>query len=179
MAAVTGCGDRLTTDSMTTDTSHVAPTVPGVGTVLTISPAAKQPGMVTVREDALTSAAAVVGFVAGAGGVGAAVGMPLRAVGLGRRTPALKGMRMRNSRRNAQLAPAMYSLAATNAQLLGLVGHRRPVLALAKLGVVAAGVAYVTADEAGRKAMLDQASGLLEQGGNLLTSSGLLDKLFK
>jgi hypothetical protein len=143
------------------------------------APATDKPGMVTVREDVLASAAAVVGFVAGAGGVGAAVGMPLRAVGLGRRTPALKGMRMRNRKLNAQLAPAMYSLAATNAQLLGLVGHRRPVLALAKLGVVAAGVAYVTADEAGRKAMLDQASGLLEQGGNLLASSGLLDKVFK
>ena len=86
---------------------------------------------------------------------------------------------MRNRRLDAQLAPAMYSLAATNSQLLGLVGHRRPVLALAKLGVVAAGIAYLTADEAGRKAMLDQASGLLEQGGNLLTSSGVLDKLFK
>ncbi|MDQ1714538.1 MAG: hypothetical protein QOC60_483, partial [Frankiaceae bacterium] len=107
-----------------------------------VAPATDKPGMVTVREDVLASAAAVVGFVAGAGGVGAAVGMPLRAVGLGRRTPALKGMRMRNRKLNAQLAPAMYSLAATNAQLLGLVGHRRPVLALAKLGVVAAGVAY-------------------------------------
>lgn len=168
----------MTADSMTTDTSDGAPTVPGVGPLVTVSPAAEKPGMVTVREDVLASAAAVVGFVAGAGGVGAAVGMPLRAVGVGRRTPALKGMRMRNSKRNAQLAPAMYSLAATNAQLLGLVGTRRPMLALAKLGVVAAGVAYVTADEAGRKAMLDQASGLLEQGGNLLTSSGLLDKVF-
>jgi hypothetical protein len=141
--------------------------------------AAAKPGMVTMREDVLTSAAAVVGFVAGAGGIGAAVGMPLRAVGFGRRTPALKGMRMRNRKLNAQLAPAMYSLAATNSQLLGLVGHRRPVLALAKLGVVAAGVAYVTADEAGRKAMLDQATALLEQGGNLLSSSGLIDKLIK
>ncbi len=168
----------MANDSMTTAASGGAPTVPGVGTVVTISPAAQKPGMVTVREDVLASAAAVVGFVAGAGGVGTAVGMPLRAVGFGRRTPALKGMRMRNSKRNAQLAPAMYSLAATNAQLLGLVGTRRPMLALAKLGVVAAGVAYVTADEAGRKAMLDQASGLLEQGGNLLTSSGLLDKVF-
>jgi hypothetical protein len=135
--------------------------------------------MVTVREDVLTTTAAAVGFVAGAGGVGAAVGMPLRAVGLGRRTPPLKGMRMRNRKVNAQLAPAMYSLAATNAQLLGLVGHRRPVLALAKFGIAAAGVAYLTADEAGRKAMLDQASGLLEQGGNLLASSGLLEKVFK
>jgi len=86
---------------------------------------------------------------------------------------------MRNSKRNAQLAPAMYSLAATNAQLLGLVGARHPMMTFAKLGVAAAGVAYLTADEAGRKAMLDQATALLEQGGNLLTSSGLLDKVFK
>jgi len=159
-------------------TSGGEPSAPGELTA-PVARATDKPGMVTMREDVLASAAAVVGFVAGAGGVGAAVGMPLRAVGLGRRTPALKGMRMRNRKLNAQLAPAMYSLAATNAQLLGLVGHRRPVLALAKLGVVAAGVAYVTADEAGRKAMLDQASGLLEQGGNLLSSSGLLDKVFK
>jgi hypothetical protein len=160
-------------------TAEQAPTVPGVGVAVVSLPPAPKPGMVTVREDALSSAAAVAGFVAGAGGVGAAVALPLRAVGLGRRTPALKGMRMRNRKLNAQLAPAMYSLAATNAQLLGLVGHRRPVLALAKLGVVAAGVAYVTADEAGRKAMLDQASGLIEQGGNLLASSGVLEKVFK
>lgn len=161
------------------DAPDTRPAVPGVGSALTFAPQTDTAGMVTVREEALTKAAAVAGFVAGAGGVGAAVGMPLRAVGLRRRTPASKGMRMRNSRHNAQLAPAMYSLAATNAQLLGLVGRRRPVLALAKFGVLAAGVAYLTADEAGRKAMLDQASGLLEQGGNLLTSSGVLDKLFK
>jgi hypothetical protein len=159
----------MTDEAITLHTSGPSP----------VTPTPANPGMVTLREDVLTSAAAIVGFVAGAGGVGAAVGMPLRAVGLGRRTPALKGMRMRNRKINAQLAPAMYSLAATNAQLLGLVGHRRPMLALAKLGVVAAGVAYVTADEAGRKAMIDQATGLLEQGGNLISSSGLLDKLVK
>jgi len=169
----------MTDENITNDRVDARPGVPGIGAAVTVAPAEEKPGIVPVREDVLASAAAVVGFVAGAGGVGAAVGMPFRAVGLGRRTPALKGMRMRNSKRNAQLAPAMYSLAATNAQLLGLVGHRRPMLALAKLGVVAAGVAYVTADEAGRKAMLDQATGLLEQGGNLLTSSGLLDKVFK
>jgi hypothetical protein len=161
------------------DTSGGAPAAPGVHSAVAVAPADEKPGMVTVREEVLTSAAAVAGFVAGAGGVGAVVGMPLRAVGLGRRTPALKGMRMRNSKRNAQLAPAMYSLAATNAQLLGLVGRRHPMLALARLGVVAAGVAYATADEATRKAMLDQATGLLEQGGNLVASSGLLDKVFK
>jgi hypothetical protein len=134
---------------------------------------------VTVREDALASAALAAGFVAGAGGIGAAVGIPLRALGLGRRTPALKGMGMRNRKLNAQLAPAMYSLAATNSQLLGLVGHRRPALALAKFGIAAAGVAYLTADADGRKAMLDQATALLEQGANVLSSSGLLDKVFK
>jgi hypothetical protein len=135
--------------------------------------------VVTVREDVLTKAAAAVGFVAGAGGVGAAIGLPLRAVGLGRRTPALKGTRMRNRKLNAQLAPAMYSLAATNAQLLGLVGHRRPMFALAKLGIAAAGVAYLTADEDQRKAILDQVTGLIEQGGNALADTGLLDKVFK
>jgi hypothetical protein len=168
----------MTDATITSETSGTAASAPS-GSDVSVTSATDKPGMVTRREDVLASAAAVVGFVAGAGGVGAAVGMPLRAVGLGRRTPALKGMGMRNRKINAQLAPAMYSLAATNAQLLGLVGHRRPMLAMAKLGVVAAGVAYVTADEAGRKAMLDQAAGLLEQGGNLLTSSGLLDKVFK
>jgi hypothetical protein len=172
--------DTPDTEAATTqEATGGAPTVPGVGVAVHALPAAERPATVTVPEDALSSAAVVAGFVAGAGGIGAAVGLPLRAVGLGRRTPALKGMRMRNRKLNAQLAPAMYSLAATNAQLLGLVGHRRPMLALAKLGVVAAGVAYVTADEAGRKAMLDQASGLLEQGGNLLANSGVLEKVFK
>jgi hypothetical protein len=136
-------------------------------------------GMVAVREDVLASAAAAVGFVAGAGGVGAALGLPLRAVGFGRRTPALKGNRMRNRKLNAQLAPAMYSLAATNAQLLGLVGRRHPILGLAKFGVAAAGVAYLTADEAQRKAMIEQATGLIEQGGSALASTGLLDRVFK
>lgn len=138
-----------------------------------------KPGMVTVREDVLASAAVAVGFVAGAGGVGAAVGMPFRAIGLGRRTPALKGMRMRNRKLNAQLAPAMYSLAATNSQLLGLVGARHPMMNLAKLGIAAAGVAYLTADEDTRKQVLDQASALLQQAGGVIESSGLLDKVFK
>lgn len=138
------------------------------------------PTVIAVREDVMTKAAAAIGFVAGAGGIGAAVGLPLRAVGLGRRTPALKGnYRMRNRKLNAQLAPAMYSLAATNAQLLGLVGSRRPLLSLAKFGVAAAGVAYLTADEAQRKAMVEQVASLVEQGGNALASSGLLDKVIK
>jgi hypothetical protein len=135
--------------------------------------------VVAVREDTLTKAAAAVGFVAGAGGVGAALGLPLRAIGLGRRTPVLKGNPMRNRKLNAQIAPAMYSLAATNAQLLGLVGHRRPLFALAKFGIAAAGVAYLTADEAQRKAIVEQATSIIEQGGNALAGSGLLDKVFK
>jgi hypothetical protein len=135
--------------------------------------------MVAVREDVLTTTAAAMGFVAGAGGVGAAIGLPLRAVGLGRRTPALKGNLMRNRKLNAQLAPAMYSLAATNSQLLGLVGSRHPMRNLAKLGIAAAGVAFLTADEKQRAAILEQATGLLEQGANALTSSGLLDKVIK
>jgi hypothetical protein len=166
--------DEPSTSEGTVDVPQ-APSTP----VAPLVPTAGKPGMVTVREDVLASAAVAIGFVAGAGGVGAAVGMPLRAIGLGRRTPALKGMRMRNRKLNAQLAPAMYSLAATNSQLLGLVGTRRPMFALAKLGIAAAGVAYLTADEDTRKQMLDQASGLLEQGANVLTSSGLLDKVFK
>ena len=88
----------------------------------TYTRARDEPAVVTVREDVLTSAAAVAGLVAGAGGLGAAM--------------------------------------------------------LAKR-VVATGVAYPTADEAGRKAILDRASGLLEQGGNLLASSGALDRFFK
>jgi hypothetical protein len=136
--------------------------------------------VVVVREDVMTKAAAAIGFVAGAGGIGAAVGLPLRAVGLGRRTPALKGnYRMRNRKLNAQLAPAMYSLAATNAQLLGLVGSRRPLWSLAKFGIAAGAVAFATADEEQRKAILDQVASLVEQGGNALASSGLLDKVIK
>jgi len=79
-----------------------------------------------------------------------------------------------------QLAPAMMSLAATNQQLLGLVGLRRSVLWRAiPLGIAAAGVAYLTADEEQRQAMLAQGQALAEQAGGLLTSSGVLDKLFK
>lgn len=167
-----------------TDDAITSNTIPGLPFALRESPAqlttrSGDVATVTVRENVLTSAAAAVGFVAGAGGVGAAIGMPLRAVGLGRRTPALKGMGMRNRKLNAQLAPAMYSLAATNSQLLGLVGTRRPMFALAKLGIAAAGVAYLTADEDTRKQMLDQATALLEQGANAVSNSGLLDKVFK
>ena len=85
---------------------------------------------------------------------------------------------MRNRKLNAQLAPAMYSLAATNAQLLGLIGSRHPLRRFAMFGVAAAGVAFLTADEEQRKAILEQVSGVVEQGGNALASTGLLDKVF-
>jgi hypothetical protein len=166
------------TDELKSDGTASVPEAAS-GTNAPLVPTSGKPGMVTVREDVLASAAVAIGFVAGAGGVGAAVGMPLRAIGLGRRTPALKGMRMRNRKLNAQLAPAMYSLAATNSQLLGLVGTRHPIMNLARLGIAAAGVAYLTADEDTRKQVLDQASGLLQQAGGVIESSGLLDKVFK
>lgn len=161
---------------MNSEITGVVPSEPeAAGASAAVLPVPGEPGMVKVREDALLRAATVAGFVAGAGGVGAAVAMPLRAIGLGRRTPALKGMRMRNR----HLAPAMYSLAATNSQLIGLIGSRRPLLSLAKYGVAIAGLAYLTADEDGRKAMLNQATALLEQGGELVAGSGLLDKFLK
>ena len=87
---------------------------------------------------------------------------------------------MRSRKFNAQLAPALMSLAATNQQLLGLVGSRRNIMwRVVPLGIAAAGVAYLTADEDGRAAMLEQGQALAEQAGGLITGSGVLDKLFK
>jgi len=118
--------------------------------------------IVAARDTRVAQGAAALGF----------------AVGL-RHTPAWKGSHMRSRRMN-QLAPAMMSLAATNQQLLGLVGSRRSILWRAlPLGIAAAGVAYLTADEEGREALLAQGQALAEQAGGLLTSSGVLDKLFK
>jgi len=120
--------------------------------------------IVLARENRVAQAVAAVGFAAG----------------LARRTPALKGHRMRSRNINAQLAPALMSLAATNQQLLGLVGSRRNIMwRVVPLGIAAAGVAYLTADEEQRAAMLEQGQALAEQAGGLLTSSGVLDKLFK
>ena len=125
---------------------------------------AKPSDIVLAREDRVARSVAAVGF----------------AVGLARRTPALKGHRMRSRKINAQLAPALMSLAATNQQLLGLVGSRRSVLwRVVPLGVAAAGVAFLTADEEQRAAILEQGQALAEQAGGLITSSGVLDKLFK
>ncbi|MDX6691158.1 MAG: hypothetical protein QOG15_2615 [Solirubrobacteraceae bacterium] len=119
-------------------------------------------GAIVATPERVAQGAAALGFV---------VGM--------RRTSAWKGSHMRSRRMN-QLAPAMMSLAATNQQLLGLVGSRRSILwRAAPLAVAAAGVAYLTADEDGRAAMQAQAQALAEQAGGLLTSSGVLDKLFK
>jgi hypothetical protein len=118
--------------------------------------------IVAARQMRVAQGAAAVAFVAGL-----------------RHTPAWKGSHMRSRRMN-QLAPAMMSLAATNQQLLGLVGSRRSILWRAlPLGIAAAGVAYLTADEDGRAAMLQQGQALAEQAGGLLTGSGVLDKLFK
>lgn len=120
--------------------------------------------IVLARENRVAQGVAAVGF----------------AVGFARRTPALKGHRMRSRKINAQLAPALMSLAATNQQLLGLVGSRRSVMwRVIPLGIAAAGVAYLTADEEQRAAMLEQGQALAEQAGGIITGSGVLDKLFK
>jgi len=135
--------------------------------------------MVSARDAGLSRAAVAAGFVAG-GGIGATLGLPLRAIGYGPRTSAWKGKRMRNRKINAQLAPAMMSLAATNQQLLGLVGSRRNVMwRIVPLGIAAAGFRYATAEPDERQAMLEQAQALLSQGQAVLESSGVLDKVFK
>jgi hypothetical protein len=136
--------------------------------------------MVSAREAGRNRAAVAAGFVAG-GGLGATIGLPLRAVGLGPRTPAWKGKRiMRNRKLNAQMAPAMMSLAATNQQLLGLVGSRRNILwRVVPLGIAAAGFRYATAEPDERQAMLEQAQALLAQGQAVLESTGVLEKVFK
>lgn len=136
-------------------------------------------GMVSAREAGRSRAALAAGFVAG-GGIGATLGLPLRALGVGPRTPAWKGKRMRNKKLNAQLAPAMMSLAATNQQLLGLVGSRRNILwRIVPLGIAAAGFRYATAEPEEREAMLEQAQALLAQGQAVLENSGVLEKVFK
>lgn len=87
---------------------------------------------------------------------------------------------MSNRKLNAQLAPAMMSLAATNQQLLGLVGSRRNILwRVVPLGVAAAGFRYMTAEPEEREAMVEQAQALLAQGQAMLESTGVLDKVFK
>ncbi len=141
--------------------------------------APEQRSIVTAREAGRNRAAVAAGFIAG-GGLGATVGLPLRAIGIGSRTPAWKGKRMRNSKLNAQLAPAMMSLAATNQQLLGLVGSRRNIMwRVVPLGIAAAGFRYMTAEPDERQAMVEQAQALAAQGQAMLESSGVLDKVFK
>jgi hypothetical protein len=135
--------------------------------------------VVEAREAGRNRAAVAAGFVVG-GGIGATLGIPMRMLGGAPRTPAWKGKRMRNSKLNAQLAPAMMSLAATNQQLLGLVGSRRNILwRVVPLGIAAAGFRYATAEPEEREAMLEQAQALLAQGQAVLESSGVLDKVFK
>ena len=135
--------------------------------------------MVSAREAGRNRVAVATGFAVG-GGIGATLSIPMRMLGGGPRTPAWKGKRMRNRKLNAQLAPAMMSLAATNQQLLGLVGSRRNVLwRIVPLAVAAAGVRYATAEPEEREAMLEQAQALLSQGQAVLESTGVLDKVFK
>ena len=87
---------------------------------------------------------------------------------------------MSNRKLNAQLAPAMMSLAATNQQLLGLIGSRRNIMwKVIPLGIAAAGFRYATAEPDEREAMLEQAQALLAQGQSMLESSGVLEKVFK
>ena len=135
--------------------------------------------MVSAQEAGRNRVAVATGFVIG-GGIGATLSVPMRVLGVGPRTPAWKGRRMRNRKLNAQLAPAMMSLAATNQQLLGLVGSRRSILwRVVPLAVAAAGVRYATAEPEEREAMLEQAQALLSQGQAVLESTGVLDKVFK
>lgn len=135
--------------------------------------------MVSAREVGRNRVAVAAGFVVG-GGIGATLSVPMRMLGGGPRTPAWKGSRMRNRKLNAQLAPAMMSLAATNQQLLGLIGSRRSILwRVVPLAVAAAGVRYATAEPEEREAMLEQAQALLAQGQAVLESTGVLDKVFK
>jgi hypothetical protein len=135
--------------------------------------------IVSAREIGRNRAAVAAGFVAG-GGLAAALSVPMRVLGGGPRTPALKGRHMRNRKLNAQLAPAMMSLAATNQQLLGLVGSRHSILwRVVPLGIAAAGFRYATAEPEEREAMLEQAQALLSQGQAVLESTGVLEKVFK
>lgn len=135
--------------------------------------------VVVAREAGRNRAAVAAGFVVG-GGIGATLSVPMRMLGGAPRTPAWKGKRMRNRKLNAQLAPAMMSLAATNQQLLGLVGSRRNILwRVVPLGIAAAGFRYATAEPDEREAMLEQAQALLAQGQAVLESTGVLEKVFK
>jgi hypothetical protein len=149
------------------------------GTAQDLQRTSERPTSLTAREIGRHRAAIAAGFIAG-GGLTATAGLPLRAIGLGPRTPSLKGMRMRSRKMNAQLAPAMMSLAATNQQLLGLVGSRRNIMwRIVPLGVAAAGFRYMTAEPDERQQMVEQAQALLSQGQAMLESTGVLEKVFK
>jgi hypothetical protein len=132
------------------------------GTQAPVPHDARSSEIALAREKLVTQGAAAIGFAAGL------------------RTSAWKGSYMRSRKFNAQLAPAMMSLAATNQQLLGLVGSRHGVLRRAlPLAIGAAGLAYLTADQEQREAIQAQAQALFEQASGILTSSGVLDRLFK
>ena len=154
-----------------------APAVAGPGAGLQRAPEGGT--ALSAREIGRNRAAIAAGFVAG-GGVGATLGLPLRAMGLRAHTPVVKGRHMSSRKLNAQLAPAMMSLAATNQQLLGLVGSRRSILwRVVPLGIAAAGFRYITAEPDEREAMVEQAQALLAQGQAMLESSGVMEKVFK
>jgi hypothetical protein len=176
---VHGAADDRRPEQHAPDTTSATP--PGVegSPAQDLQRAPENRSMVSAREAGRNRAALAAGFVAG-GGISAALGLPLRAMGAGPRTPAWKGKHMRNRKLNAQLAPAMMSLAATNQQLLGLVGSRRNILwRVVPLGIAAAGFRYATAEPDEREAMLEQAQALLAQGQAVLESTGVLEKVFK
>jgi hypothetical protein len=153
--------------------------VPSEGPAQDLERAPETGSVVAAREAGRNRAAVAAGFVVG-GGITATLALPLRAMGVGPRNPAWKGNRMRNRKLNAQLAPAMMSLAATNQQLLGLVGSRHSILwRIVPLGIAAAGFRYATAEPDERAQMVEQAQALLAQGQAVLESSGVLEKVFK
>jgi len=173
-------GDQVAVDGLLPDGSPGTAAAAGSsdGPVQDLQRASDR-SMVCARELGRKRAAIAAGFVAG-GGIGAAWSVPMRVLGAGPRTPAWKGKRMRSRKIDAQLAPAMMSLAATNQQLLGLVGSRRNILwRVVPLGIAAAGFRYATAEPEERAAMLEQAQALLAQGQAVLESTGVLDKVFK
>jgi len=63
------------------------------GTVQDLQRTSEPPTSLSAREIGRHRVAIAAGFVAG-GGITATAGLPLRAIGLGPRTPSLKGMRM-------------------------------------------------------------------------------------
>src|SRR5215213_9054758 len=72
--------------------AHEPPADAQAGPAQELQPAPGR-GIVSAREIGRNRAAVAAGFVAG-GGLSAALGVPMRALGVGPRTPVLKGRRM-------------------------------------------------------------------------------------